>query len=250
MIKRYICALIFNYCYLMNRERLRLFLIPFSGGNAYSYSGFRKYLPDNIVFHNLELPGRGKRISEPLLVRTEQMTEDLFAQIEGFTDDRYAIFGHSLGALLGYTLCRLLAERKMKLPVRLFSSGQTAPALISSDNKHELPNDMLVKVLREMNGTPDELLNDGDFLDYFLPVIRADFRSVAEFRYRSQPVPLNIPVDILLGSEEDTTDEDALAWRDETNGDVSVHRFSGGHFFIYDHIPEICRLMISRMQQR
>jgi surfactin synthase thioesterase subunit len=220
-----------------------LFCIPFSGGNAYSYSGFKQYLPKNISLCNLELPGRGKRISEPLLHNIEEMTVDLFRQIENKIDKDYVIFGHSLGGLLGLTLCRYIIKKGLNPPLALFLSGQTAPALIKPDTRHSLPDDQFITMLREMEGTPEELLTDNSFLHFFLPVIKADFESIAKYKHTPFAPPLQVPIFILLGSEENITDEEASGWQLETDKIISFHRFKGGHFFIYNQMESICGLI-------
>jgi surfactin synthase thioesterase subunit len=234
----------------MNSNTTRLFCIPFSGGNAYSYSEFKKYLPDNIELCNLELPGRGKRVSEPLLMNIEDMTMDLFKQVGNKLDIPYAIYGHSLGALLVLTLCRYIADSGKNLPTLLFVSGQTAPSLINSDNKHRLPDNLFINMLREMEGTPEELLADDGFLQYFLPVIRADFQSISEYKYTPANTSLSVPAVIMLGSEEKISDDDASAWQLETGGTISIHRFEGGHFFIYKNIEAICSLIAGEIKSK
>jgi surfactin synthase thioesterase subunit len=231
----------------MSPNNIKLFCIPFSGGNAYSYSEFKKYLPANIEFHNLELPGRGKRILEPLLYTIDAMTEDLFKQIENNIDESYVIFGHSLGALLGISLCRYIAGKGLKLPLMLFLSGQTAPSLIKPDKKHILPDDQFVDMLREMEGTPEELLADKSFLQFFLPIVRADFQSISDYYYTSRSFPLNVPITIMLGNEEKISDDDAAKWQLETDNLVTVHHFEGGHFFITEQTEKICKLIIEKI---
>jgi surfactin synthase thioesterase subunit len=230
-------------------SNIKLFCVPFSGGNAYSYSGFKKYLPDNIELCNLELPGRGKRISEPLLHNIEDMTEDLFKQIGNKIDGSYAVFGHSLGALLGISLCRYISIKGMQLPLILFISGQTAPALIKPDNKHNLPDDQFINILREMEGTPEELLTEKSFLDFFLPVIRADFQSISDYNYTSKIFPLDVPITIMLGNDEGINDEDASVWQLETDNKISIHRFEGGHFFIFNNTEKICNLIAEKIKE-
>ncbi|MCX6149594.1 MAG: thioesterase domain-containing protein [Ignavibacteriales bacterium] len=234
----------------MDLKKTRLFCIPFSGGNAYSYSEFKKYIPDNIELCNLELPGRGKRISEPLLHSVESMTEDLFLQIETKINENYVIFGHSLGSLLGITLCRYISVKGMNLPLILFLSGQTAPASIKPDNKHTLPDDQFINMLREMAGTPEELLTDKSFLQFFLPVVRADFQALSDYNYTSKNTPLDVPITIMLGKDEKISDEDAAIWQLETDNTISVHRFEGGHFFIFDHIEKISNLIAEKIKSQ
>jgi external thioesterase TEII len=242
----YISHKYFYYCMILNT--IKLFCIPFSGGNAYSYSGFKKYLPDNIELCNLELPGRGKRISEPLLHSIDAMTEDLFQQIKNKIDGRYVIYGHSLGALLGITLCRYISLEGMDLPFMIFLSGQTAPSLINPDDTYSMPDNQFINKLREMEGTPEELLTDKSFLQFFLPVVRADFQSISDYHYTSKNIPLNVPMTIMLGSEENISDEDAAVWQLETDNTISIHRFEGGHFFIFSHTENICNLIAEKIK--
>ena len=227
----------------MDFNTIKLFCIPFSGGNAYSYAAFKKYLPEPVQLHNLELPGRGTRIAEPLLNSIDAMTEDLYKQIENKTDGNYVLFGHSLGALLCLTLCRYLSQKGAKLPLMLFVSGQTAPSLIEPDDRYCLPDDQFINMLREMEGTPEELLVDKSFIQYFLPIAKADFQSIANYKYVAAKIPMKIPFVVLLGSQENISDEDASRWQLETEKQVSIHRFEGGHFFIFNQTEEVCMLI-------
>jgi len=227
----------------MSINKTKLICIPFSGGNAYSYSVFKNYFPENIEFINIELPGRGKRISEKLLYTIDSMTNDLFKQIENEIDGHYVIFGHSLGALLAYTLCRNISDKDLELPKMLFLSGQTAPSLIEASNKNRMTENEIIEMLRDMGGTPEELLTDKGFLQFFLPVIKADFKSIAEYNYKYYNLPLNVPFTIMYGNEEKTSLNEAEAWQKETINTVSVHHFNGGHFFIFNQTELICGLI-------
>ena len=95
---------------------MKLFGIPFSGGNAYSYQALKNQLSANIRFIGLELPGHGTRVAEPLLYTIEEMTDDLLQQIDLNQEDDYAFFGHSLGALLAFLMCRKISNAGKPLP--------------------------------------------------------------------------------------------------------------------------------------
>lgn len=219
---------------------MKLFCIPFSGGNIYSYAEFKKYLPEWIEFRPLELPGRGKRISEPLLYDIQSMTDDLFLQIENELNGSYAIWGHSLGGLLAYTLSVAISEKEKNLPVSLFISGHTAPKFLKAENQLDLPDDEFTDLLRKMEGTPEELLADDDFMSFFLPVIKADFNSISSFVYKPLVSKLKIPIAVFRGSEEDIEEAEVLCWKDETEREIFIRCFDGGHFFIFEHAREIC----------
>ncbi len=228
---------------------MQLFCIPFSGGNAYSYAEFKKYLPDHIELCNLELPGRGTRIREPLLTDIDTMTEDLFRQMEDHIQGDYAIFGHSLGALLTITLSRMIQEKGMNPPSHLFLSGQSTKDFNNPNARYLLPDDQFIQMLRNMEGTPEELLTDESFVNFFLPIIRADFQSIETYKNIPAPFKLKMPITVLLGKEEPVTDEEAALWQMETDNTFSIHRFEGGHFFIYNQTAEICRFIAEKCSQ-
>ncbi len=228
-------------------NNIKLFCIPFSGGNAYSFSGFKKFLPDNIELINLELPGRGKRICEPLLYTIDTMTQDLYNQIKHNINGNYAIFGHSLGSVLGYSLTKYIANKKENLPVMLFSSGHSAPSAIKPDNKYKLSDPEFINMLRDMEGTPEELLSDKSFVQFFLPVIRADFKSIATYLYKPDNKPLDVPIAVIYGSSEDLTENEVQLWQIETNKPISINCFDGGHFFIFDQTKKICDLIVKKL---
>lgn len=225
---------------------MKLFCVPYSGGNAYSYSEFKRFLPEPIEFYNLELPGRGTRALEPLLDTIDAMTEDLCRQMEDKLNSDYAIFGHSLGALLAYTTCKCLQRKGFKSPKILFVSGQGALSLSENKERYLLPDDRFADLLLEMGGTPEELLMDKDFCRYFLPIIKADFKAIEQYHYRPDDVKLSLPVVVLAGTKEDISDEAAGLWREETDGECSLHRFEGGHFFIHERTADVCRLIADK----
>lgn len=241
---------ILPYFHHMGQNITKLFCIPFSGGNAYSYLEFNKFLPAHVELVNLELPGRGKRVAEKLLTSIESMTEDLYQQIESRIDGQYAIFGHSLGALLGLTLSRFIGMKQLNLPSVLFVSGLTAPSLIQPSEKYNLPENQFIGMLREMEGIPEELLNNESFLQYFLPVIKSDFKAFAHYQYEPATIPLNIPLVVLLGTNENINDQDAACWQLETGRPVTICRFEGGHFYIFKETNKVCQLIAENCASR
>ena len=136
----------------------------------------------------------------------------------------------------------------MKLPLMLFVSGQTAPVLIKSDAKHRLPDDQFINMIREMEGTPEELLTDKSFLQFFLPIVRSDFQSISDYNYRTENFKLDIPITVMLGKDEKINDEDALNWQLESDNSISIHRFEGGHFFIFDQTEKVCSLITEKIK--
>lgn len=227
----------------MTSGKIKLICIPFSGGNCYSYAAFKNYLPNHIELFTLELPGHGKRIGEKLLSGIEEMTEDLFCQSEHLLDGPYIIFGHSLGALLAITLGRTIRQRKRRLPAGIFVSGQIAPSRIQPDDRYLYSDEKFIQLLREMEGTPAELLDDRSFIYFYLPIIRKDFEAVARYEPETASDPFDLPITVLVGDRENLPENDVACWQSESTVPINIHRFPGNHFFIFKHVKEICQLI-------
>ncbi len=85
-------------------NNVQLFLLPFAGGNCYSYNFLRKDVQNlAIELHNLELPGRGKRSRESFSANHQMAVDDYCKQIKELRNGQpYIIYGHSMGADLAF----------------------------------------------------------------------------------------------------------------------------------------------------
>ena len=109
-------------------EKVNLILLPFAGGNRYSYRSFEEISPREIQMVTLEYPGRGTRIMEPPCLEMEQLVDDLMTKMAEMTLYPYAFFGHSMGAIVACLLTRKILERQLRPPLRLFLTGASAPS--------------------------------------------------------------------------------------------------------------------------
>src|SRR5690242_9797229 len=80
-------------------------------------------------FCSVQLPAREDRSSIPPARSVADIAEALADEIEEHVAAPFAIFGHSLGALIGYETSRRLVARKAEVPVRLLLSAYRAPHL-------------------------------------------------------------------------------------------------------------------------
>lgn len=215
-------------------EKINLFCLPFAGGSAYSYQMFNVFKPNFINLIPIELPGRGRRIRENLLTDIQPMVEDYYSQIIGRLSEPYAIYGHSMGALLGLKLSEKLSEKKHPPPLHLFLSGRAAPSVVDPERKKRylMPKDEFIDKIRELDGSPDEVLEDDELMNFFEPILRADFQAIETYNHHKR-ANLPIPIDVFIGSEEKISIQDAYRWQEETTATVDVKVLTGKHFFIY-----------------
>lgn len=224
-----------------------LFLLPFAGGSIYSYRPFEEAPVPGVQLHPLELPGRGRRVSEPLLSTMEEAVDDVTGQLKAAADGNFALFGHSMGAILAYLSTLKLAREGAPLPGRLFLSGHRAPTCPQrTRTKHDLPREELIEELRKLQGVPEPLLQDPEAMDFFEPVLRSDFRIIEHF-CQPEPDPVPIPIHLFMGKEDDITEPEKLKWKYNTGDAFSITEFNGGHFFIYDYVISISEIISSHL---
>lgn len=216
------------------RSRLRLLCFPYAGGGATALMSWDKLLPASMEPRTIQLPGRGSLFREAPFTAFASLVR-WFIRKEGPTlRPPYALFGHSLGALVAFEVTRQLRRMDRPLPLCLVVSGRTAPQLPDPNEPvHGLAPDVFKARLRSLGGTPPELLDNEELMDLVLPTLRADFQISETYRYTHEP-PLPCPIVALGGKDDETTPVEALLpWREQTAGRFRHHLFPGGHFFIH-----------------
>lgn len=212
--------------------RLRLFCLPHIGGGAALY---RTWLESTTAVEvcPVELPGRGARLREPAFDRMGPLVEELTRALRPRLDRPFAIFGHSMGALVAFEWARELRRQGAALPGWLFVSGRRAPQLPDPGPRvHQAPDRELIAHLRRLGGTPGDVLEDPDVMRHVMPTLRADF-AVCETYVYADEAPLPCAISALGGREDEhARPADLQAWGEQTTGPFRMELFPGGHFFV------------------
>ena len=229
------------------KATINLFCLPFAGGNKYSYQKYTEKAPSFLNIVPLEYPGRGARMKEALLSDADVLVEDLYSIIKKNADQvDYAIYGHSMGGLIGYLVARKLIENNHRPPLHLFITGTSGPSspARSAKNRHLLPKDEFIQELKNLDGIPDEILQNDDLLSYIEPILRADFKACETYRYVDNTA-LNIPFTVITGTDEEMDTTDIQMWQKETEMEVDFRQIPGKHFFIFKY-PRVIVDIISK----
>ena len=183
------------------------------------------------------LPGRESRLSEAPFREISTLMDALTQELCPWLDRPYAIFGHSMGALLAFEWARHLRRRKEKPPVSLFLSGRCAPDTEPSPHRLQaLPDgEFITELNRRYEGIPSEILRESDLLEFYLPILRADIEVVESYQFKEES-PLESPMTVFAGVKDPSvTWDQLLAWKRHTNSRFAAQLFPGGHF--YPHGP-------------
>jgi surfactin synthase thioesterase subunit len=211
----------------------------FCGGNAGVYRGWQSFMPPGVEVCPIQLPGRANRLNERPMTRLFSIVENLCADLQPYLDRPFALFGHSMGALIAFELARRIRDSHHMEPVHLFVSGRSAPEVADARKDYELPDAEFIAVLQGLNGTPKEILQSPEALSLLLPVIRADFEVTQTYAYRHGS-PLKCPIKALGGIRDTCTPPDSMrGWKAQTAGAFSLSILPGDHFFIAESRAQV-----------
>src|SRR5947209_3741674 len=145
--------------------KVNLFCFPFAGGSKYSYNSYAKLANKHIKVVPVDYPGRGLRFKEPLLKVLDPIINDGFEKIKDNLHEPYAFYGHSMGTIVCYLVTKRIIEEGLPQPVHLFLSGRGGPSVVYSEPaRYLLPKEKFRAQLREMGGSPDDVLNDEELM--------------------------------------------------------------------------------------
>ncbi len=107
---------------------MALLCLPCAGASAVVYLRWRHMLPSWIRLVPIELPGRGLQTESAFAENFDELVEHLCDEYSSDLQAPYALFGHSMGALLAYGIAHSQYARFKPLPKVLFACAAAAPS--------------------------------------------------------------------------------------------------------------------------
>ncbi|MDT0615402.1 thioesterase II family protein [Streptomyces lancefieldiae] len=215
---------------------LRLLCFPHAGASATAFLRLARTLPAELDVLSVQYPGRQDRRLEEPATSLVALAEAIAEEWAPTTDEPYAFFGHSMGAVVAYETARLLAARGLPLPRRLFLSGRGAPGPRPSVHDQLSTDAEVLAAVRRLGGTSQAVLQDPELLELVMPVLRADYRALGSYAWRGG-TPLEVPVTALVGNDDPVvTMQEAMEWGEHTRGDFALEVFPGGHFYLEEQL--------------
>jgi surfactin synthase thioesterase subunit len=229
------------------QPELTLFCVPYAGGNAHIYRSWSNWVSPNVALYGVELPGRGTRFGEACRVELRALAMELGHAIVRQGSTPFALFGHSMGALLAFE-AGLWLERQGRTPRAVFVSAR-APA--HTPRRHELMHVLETAALQarlaQYGGLPQLLLDTPDLWRVYEPILRADF-ALCELHEHTQGERLGCPLEVLSATDDRTVEfDDVVRWPELSRGSCRFHDFTGGHFFIRSNEGEVVRTVMNRL---
>lgn len=223
-----------------------LFAFHHAGGSAAALLPLRECLGDSLDVQLVELPGRGTRRGEPLHRERSTLVAQLYEELAPRTDRPYALFGHSLGAILAYELVQALLASGLRAPRMLFVAAASAPPVRTAPFTHAQSDAEILAELRELGGTPPEFFASPELMELVLPIVRADFRLCDGATPAQQP-PLPCPIHAFAGRRDRVTRAQLEGWQELCARSFSLTWFDGDHFFVRSCAALVARSIHERL---
>ncbi|MFJ4622044.1 thioesterase II family protein [Streptomyces sp. NPDC088812] len=231
--------------------RARLVCLPHGGGTAAFFRPWVEVLPADVELVAVQYPGRHDRLTEGCVTSMDAMADAVTAAIEPVLDRPFALFGHSMGATIGYEVV-LRLEAQQVPPVRLFASGQRAPRArrAAEPQLHLVDDAAMLAGVGAFGGMYETLLADPDLAEFILPSLRGDLRLMETYA----PAPgrqVSVPVTACTGdADPGVSVEEAAAWERMTTGEFELRTYTGGHFFLMEHRENLVGDLLAALTPR
>lgn len=224
---------------VLTETSINLLCLPCAGASASMYLRWNRFLPNWINLLPLELPGRGTRLNEALVEDFDTLVQVILNDYKAHMQQPFALFGHSMGALLAYGISDVLVKesctsKQVTLPEIMLLSACPSPDKCDPSRFPDTHDrDALITNLREQGGTVEALFDCPELLDMTLNILAADYRLLQGFQFQKS-LPLPVFMQILSGKSDDISSEKLSSWQNHSNKTLTLHEFNGGHFYIQD----------------
>jgi len=234
----------------VRRTQTTLVCLPFAGAGAAFYQPWSGLVDGSPAIRPVQLPGRGRLIDEEPYTGVQEAVEGLLPELAGELAGAgpTALFGHSLGAVLGYELAhRLCAVPGVEL-VRFFASGSHPPQVSRPGRAAGLPDAEFLARVQEFAGYRDEALNDPELLELVLPSLRADVEMHESYR-PSTDLPLHVPITAIRGRDDRLVGAaDAAGWAGTTSAGFDMVELPGGHMYLIESAEPLLELICAAVE--
>ncbi len=206
--------------------------LPNAGAGPSMYGRWPTAMGERVEVVAVSLPGRESRSTEPSVTDLNLLARRIAVALLSVLDRPYVLFGHSMGALLAYSIAQVLPAVGGAAPLRLVMSAARPPDLPIPAAVVTGGNEQLVASLSELGGMPEEVLAHPELVALLLDPLRTDLIAVDAFRpLRGEPP--SCPVALVAGTGDKHVPPAVMAgWRRFLTHAATVYALPGNHFYL------------------
>lgn len=221
---------------------MKIFCLPYASGSSSIYSSW-KNLFRNCTIIPIDLPGHGTNINMNLLDTFSKNLEFLYNEIVSNISDseKYCIFGHSLGGLFTYEICKKIEQSDFHNPDKIFISATKPP--MYKENYHLETNAELKDILIDYNATPKEILYNEEIFNFFRPIILNDFKVYNDYELSDNTQQIKTKTIIFYGTRDSIFHEELNKWQLLCTDNIDYYPVEGDHFFITSNLSQVSKII-------
>lgn len=239
---------------ITSNPRVRVFCIPYGIKGASLYASWKNMFSDDIDVCPVQFPGKEGRIDERPIADIDEAVIALEKVLDPYLDRPYALYGHSVGALVAFRLAHRLACRPHNSLRHLFVGAYSSPSIVPNpvydrimESIHafgfetlpdveeliQMPKDRVKEYERYIGESFGIEVND-EMRDALKPVGYSDFKLVHTYTFDPEEGRLAVPVTAYHGDQDSLVAEDEMrAWKEITSAGFSFRVLAGDHFFLH-----------------
>jgi medium-chain acyl-[acyl-carrier-protein] hydrolase len=212
--------------------RCRVFAFPHAAGSAAFYRPLRRFMPPEVDFCPVELPGRAARLDEPALTSITALIERLQDALGSLLAVPFGFFGHSVGACVAYEAARQIRSADGRSAVHLFVSSRGSPNRTPADPARTFPRSDhdLLAILSRFGGTPAPVMQRPELIAALLPALKADLELVEGYAVDPGSC-IPCPITAFAGADDVSDSGSLRSWNTFTRRDFRTCTFPGRHFY-------------------
>lgn len=227
--------------------QVKLLCFPYAGGGVSVYYPWKDKLPEDVELNIVQLPGRGTQFAETPIAQMKTLVSALLPKVVDILQGNYIIFGHSVGTRIAFELVRLAVSKGFAPPEHFFASGSSGPGYRCLERKvSNLSEQAFLQEIKEMEGTPEEVLQNADLMELLLPTLRADFNLAEEHQCQDR-FTIASDVTVISGRQDNISAQQLNNWGDFFQSS-NIKMSDGGHFFIDTHPEQVLQVVSDKLE--
>ncbi len=223
-----------------------LICFPYAGGSAHIYRGWAQRFGADMEVKAVVLPGRSHRLREEPWRDWDQLLTGLHDELAPWLDAPHVMFGHSFGGRIAFEMTQMLNREGRETTRQVIISGCRSPGYPQSlPMMHLLSDHDFLDAIREMVGTPPEVLENPAIMQIMLPALRADM-MLSETWGDRHSTPIRAPIHAIVGQGDAIENRASMSgWAAHTTAPFDLSEIPGTHF----NISETPELFLDTVQQ-
>ncbi len=228
----------------------QMVMFPFGGGSGYSFMELVKEITADAEVIVINPPGHMFNNGKPL-ESIDAMAYLYSRELLPLLKENCLFFGHSIGALVAYEMCRDL-ERKLNIKKLIISSVNPPHCVMAEVDMHSgMDTPQLIQKSIKMGGMPEIFKEDSDLLEKFIAGLRADLKALERYDGGKWADAGKIGTGGLVLYSDGDYIVDPLKVR-EWNRYLDCSdfvQFSGDHFYLFEpaNLKAVARLLSTQI---